>query len=253
MAKQTVFGVGQLFAIPSGATPTPIPFGILQDVSLDESFDVKELYGSNQFPEDIGKGKGKIHITAKIGAVDPLMFNSLFYGGTMTGGETRASIMEQGTIPSTPFTITAANGATFVKDLGVYDVTTGRMLTRVASAPATGQYSVSGVGVYTYAAADTGHIVQASYTYTTAAAAGVGSTIVVNNAALGNAPAQTQLILPVSRATNGKQLVKTYNSVVCTSMKQAFKNDDFMLTDLSFTAFADSAGQVLSYSMNGTN
>ena len=252
MAKQTSFGAGTLVAIPSGANPTPIPFGILQDVSTDESFDVKMLYGANQFPEDTGKGQGKINITAKIGVIDPVMFNSLFYGDTLTAGETRASIAETSTIPTTPFTVTVTNSATFATDLGVYDVTTGRFLTRVASAPTTGQYSVAS-GVYTFAAADTGHSVQVSYTYTVASSAGVGNIITVANRPMGTQPAQIKLVLSTIRSSTGKQLLKTYNSVVCTSLKQNFKNDDFTITDLAFTAFADSAGNVMSLSANGTN
>ena len=58
------FGSGSLFATPiggnQGANPTPIQFGTLQDVSLDVSFAMKELYGQNQFAEQVARGKGKI-------------------------------------------------------------------------------------------------------------------------------------------------------------------------------------------------
>jgi hypothetical protein len=40
---QSVFSAGYLFAIPSGATPTPLVFGALQDVSVDFQFDNKQL------------------------------------------------------------------------------------------------------------------------------------------------------------------------------------------------------------------
>jgi hypothetical protein len=51
------FGAGALWGTPltdyagnAIANPTPILFGTLQDVSMDISFDVKELHGENQFP-----------------------------------------------------------------------------------------------------------------------------------------------------------------------------------------------------------
>lgn len=254
--RQTLFGAGTLVAIPSGTNPTPINFGILQGVDIDESFEVKELYGSNQFPEDIGRGKAKIQISAKIAAVDPIMFNSLFYNSTLAGGEIKASIAELagsgGAIPGSPYALTVSNSATYATDLGVYNTTTGRWMTRVASAPATGQYSIA-AGVYTFAAADTTNVVQISYTYTVASATGVGSTITIANTALGNAPAQVKLVLNNVRATNGKQYTQTYNSITTLSRKLSFKNDDFLVTDLSFQAFADSSGNIGTLSANGTN
>jgi hypothetical protein len=64
---QVHFGSGALFGTPlqdafgtAVASPTLIKFGVMQDITLDISFDLKELYGQNQFPIAIGRGKGKI-------------------------------------------------------------------------------------------------------------------------------------------------------------------------------------------------
>ena len=55
--SEYLFGSGSLYAVPKidlagagVAVPTPVPFGALQDVSLDISFGQKELYGQKQFP-----------------------------------------------------------------------------------------------------------------------------------------------------------------------------------------------------------
>ncbi|MFX7021362.1 hypothetical protein ABTI29_21025, partial [Acinetobacter baumannii] len=68
---------------------------------------------------------------------------------------------------------------TFVKDLGVTDAK-AIPLKRVASAPATGQYSVdAATGAYTFAAADAGKTVFISFKYT-ATVAGAKSGVVSN-------------------------------------------------------------------------
>lgn len=74
------------------------------------------------------------------------------------------SIEEAGVIPVTPgpYTITVANVADFLEDLGV--TKGGVPLTRVAGAPAASQYSET-AGVYTFNATDQGDAVVISYRY----------------------------------------------------------------------------------------
>ena len=167
---QSVFGVGYLYATPAGANPTPMRFGALQDVSVDFSFDTKALYGSSQFALEQARGKGKIDIKSAVGRVDPNLFNSIFFGLAPSTGETLNAIDESGTIPGTPFSVTAANGATFKTDLGVYSTTTGLYMTSVASSPATGQYSGQHRDrrLHLQHRPDTGGAVKLNYTYNSA-------------------------------------------------------------------------------------
>ena len=74
---QSVFGAGYLFGVPSGANPTPVMFGAVQDTSVDFSFDLKQLYGQNQFALEQARGKGKIDIKSSIGRFDPNLFNQI--------------------------------------------------------------------------------------------------------------------------------------------------------------------------------
>src|ERR1700749_80806 len=122
---QSVFGAGFLFGIPSVANPTPVMFGAVQDTTVDFSFDLKQLYGQNQFALEQARGRGKIDIKSSVGRFDPNLFNQIYFGQTTTTGEVLNSISEAGTIPTTPYQITAANGATFKTDLGVYSTTLG--------------------------------------------------------------------------------------------------------------------------------
>ena len=66
---QVVFGAGVLYATQltdasgnalAANVTSPVKFGVLQEVSLDVSFDTKMLYGNQQFPIAVGRGKGKV-------------------------------------------------------------------------------------------------------------------------------------------------------------------------------------------------
>lgn len=72
-------------------------------------------------------------------------------------------ITEAATIPlSTPWQVTPAQSAKFSCD-HLVTFADGTALTRVSSAPAAGQYSVSATGIYTFAAADQGKAVTIGY------------------------------------------------------------------------------------------
>jgi hypothetical protein len=230
-----LFGPGALFGIPTAdvngnaiANPTPIQFGALQDVSLDISFDVKELYGQQQFAMDIARGKGKISGKAKKAIVNAALFNNLFFGGTATSGVLNDyDDLVGAPIPATPFTITPAlpNAGVWATDLGVTDIN-NRPYTRVASAPATGQYSVT-AGAYLFAAADTGKIVFIACQYT--ATSTVAQKIVVGNPLMGATPTfRAEIYIPYQ----GKSLVVSLPACVSSKISLATKLDDYTIPEL---------------------
>lgn len=234
------FGTGALFGLPNSgdtaADPTPYLLGALQSAQVDFKSTLKKLFGQNQFP--LAKARGQIEVTckAKIKAFDPGMLNQLYFGQTQTVGQTIAAIDEVHAIPSTPFQVTVTNGADFVTDYGVRNASTGAQLTKVASAPATGQYSVAAGGVYTFAAADTGISVKISYTYTSTTAG--TSTIVIANQLMGYAPEFRALL---SNTFRGKRFaIELYN---CTmgGLSIPTKQDDFWEADIDFEACTDSS------------
>ena len=53
---------------------TPVPFGALQDVSMDISSSKKELYGQRQFPLAVARGTGKIDCKAKAASFSAMLF-----------------------------------------------------------------------------------------------------------------------------------------------------------------------------------
>ena len=247
------FGAGQMFATPltdgtgaAIATPTPIIIGTLQNVDLDISGEVKELFGQNQFAAAIGRGKVKITGKAKFASIFALQFNNVFFGQTLASGLNGLVNDTVGAaIPGTPYQITPTipSSGTWAADLGVLD-STGKPMTRVASAPAAGQYSVA-AGVYTFASADTGKTVYISFRYTASVTGAQKQTIV--NQPMGYAPT---FECNLQESYNGKILNIRLRSCVGTKLGLGFKNDDFMIPDFEFSAFADSAGNVLDQSFS---
>lgn len=250
---QYAFGSGTLWGTPltdgvgtAITNPTPVRLGGLQDATVDASFDVKQLYGQNQFPLAVGRGKGKIGIKAKFAQINGSVFNTLFFGQTLnTNGIGNVTDATGTAIPSTPFTITPTppSSGVWSADLGVRS-SLGVPMTRVASAPATGQYSVS-AGVYTFAAADTALVVYIDYQYTYTSTSARKST--VTNPLLGTLPTfKTDLSVPY----NGKVMIVSFPA--CTASKLAFatKLDDFIIPELDIEVFADASGNVMTYSMS---
>lgn len=249
---QYLFGSGILWGTPltnSAGTaisnPTPVQFGALQDGSVDISFENKMLHGSNQFPLAVGRGKGKISGKAKAAQINGLFWNSIFFGQTLTAGILSDVYDTTGAaIPGTPYEITPTvpGSGTWTADLGVRDAN-GLPMTRVASAPATGEYSVA-AGVYTFAAADTLDVVYINYQYTATSTSAKKST--VTNQPMGYAPTfKCDLLMPFQ----GKSLILSLNQCITTKLALATKLDDFVIPEFDFEAFADAAGNVFSYGM----
>jgi hypothetical protein len=71
--------------------------------------------------------------------------------------------VEDVTIPGSPFQVLVNDSADFLQDSGVVYYPSGTALTKVASSPTTGQYTVSSGGLYTFSAGDTAQQVQIRY------------------------------------------------------------------------------------------
>jgi hypothetical protein len=160
------FGSGVLLGTRTDiANATPVNFGLVQEVTIDEQASVKELYGQYQYPLAVARGTVKTTGKAKVARISGLAFASLYYGLTPVAGQVATSFAEAGTVAaSTPYIVTVVNESTFVNDAGVLYATSGLPLIKVASSPAVGQYSVS-AGVYTFNSADAGKAVLVTYTY----------------------------------------------------------------------------------------
>lgn len=232
------FGVGQITLNPGGSNPTPTQLAILQDVDLDFSFTEKQLYGQFQLPVDVARAEAKFSFKAKEAQISSLLLGSFLTGSTSGTGYTSSAINEVGTI--TAGSVTVANSATFGTDCGVVNITTGIVMTRVASAPAVGQYSLSG-GVYSFNTSENTNTVWISYTYTVA---GSGKTITYNNQLMGQGTSYTCTLFNIFRT---KVVGLKFFGVTIPKLHTPFKNNDYTIAEIDGAIYADSAGRVMEY------
>lgn len=239
--SQYMFGTGQLFATPVGGG-APLRIGALQDVSVEFSGDVKQLFGQYQMPLDVARGKTKIEGKMGTANIDVSAFNQLFFGNTLTNNaEKRQVINEAGAVPgSVSYTITVANAADFFMDLGVKLVSTGQALKQVPSAPAAGQYSVdTATGIYTFNVAQASAAVLIDYIYD-ATTTGSGS-LTITNQLMGTTP-KFQLVM--SQVYNGKQFLMMLYSCTADKLSLPLKQDDYTMSEISYSAQADASNNI---------
>jgi hypothetical protein len=141
----------------------------------------------------------KIGIKAKFAQISGRIFGDLFFGQGMTAGTQTAAVedLTGAAIPTTPFQITPTvpNAGTWSRTWAC-SIPTACAMQRVASAPATGQYSVA-AGVYTFAAADVGKTVYISFAYTYALAS--AKSVIFNNIAMGTSRCSASTCRAVQR------------------------------------------------------
>ena len=238
---QSAFGAGFLWGTP--ANGAPVMFAALQSLSMDVSFDQKMLYGQSAFALEMARGKGKIDFKASVGRIDPVLFNAIFWGQGIAGGQVRSAVGEIAEpTPAGPVsTYAVANASAFRVDLGVYDSAHGRFLTRITSGqPAEGQYAVTG-GTYSFAPADAGPNLKIYYTY---GVAGSGSTITVTNPVMDAGPVFRADLVSGFR---GRQSVITAWACQSFKLSMPLKQDDFTLPEISFSALDDGTGAILTH------
>lgn len=246
--SQYVFGVGSAWAAATQdaqgntiAVPTPLKFGELQDIGADFSRDLKMLYGQNAMPVAVAGGKMKFDFKAKFARFSGRVFNDLYFGQTMTTGTLLAiyNDLTGAAVPSTPYQLVTAppGGGTYSRDLGVIDAN-GQPMQRVASAPATGQYSMT-TGTYTFAAADVGKQVFISYAYSATSAN--AKQIPLQNQAMGATPV---FGLDLGITYQGKQHNWRFPNCVASKLTLDPKQDDFAEIGFDFSAFADATNNI---------
>ena len=241
---QTLFGSGNLIAKNTASNSTPRQFGILQEVSWDVTWTMKNLYGQYQFAQDIGRGTAKLTGKAKVGTISGALLADIFFQPTAAPGTTQTvPVFNEAKTPSgSPPTCVAANTTGFV-DQGVIDLTTGTVMTLVTSSPAAGlSYSVNaGTATYTFGTGQGN--VWISYTYTKTSTQKGSWTY--DNQLLGTAPTFS-VVFGYKR--NSKTSCFSFHTCVSSKVSIGSKLEDFTIPDLEFEAFADTSGNVFDYS-----
>jgi hypothetical protein len=238
-----LFGSGEAIFIPKRdadgnaiAVPTPVSLSSCIDIGIEKKGDAKKHEGKFQYSiaSAIAKRSIEVSLTCNVHSAKSLTlstnesvlgsFDALYSPKTAT------------LIPATPFTITATPPGTgvFKTNMGVLS-DTGEALTRVASAPTTGQYSlVDATGVYTFAAADVGKAVYIKYTYSTSSG---GSSVAEYNRMQGEAP-EYSLIL-TSGTYRGVSVMFDAPIVTIKDTSQPFKNGDYMAQKITVDVLAN--------------
>lgn len=148
-------GIGVIYALPSGSTPTPIPIGIAKKVTSSLKIKKTPLNGQWKYPIDVAEFTHGMKL--KFGNCDfrGNILQMLIAQATSSSGQVLPVTGEAQTIPATPYQIgvgsavTLAQGATLVEDGGVYDYFAGKWLSRATVyPPTTGLYTVAGNAVF---------------------------------------------------------------------------------------------------------
>jgi hypothetical protein len=168
---QAAFGSGSLFAIPSGANPTPVPFGIIQDTTFDFSYELKTLHGQLQWAVKSARGKGKATWKCKSAQLNGAVINQIFFNGSLAASsQDLTALAEVHTVPGVAGTptpnVTVTYASTFLGNISVDYAAGGAYLVPVtAGSEATGFYSVTTAGVYTFGGTDVATAMHFTYLY----------------------------------------------------------------------------------------
>lgn len=238
------FGAGQMFLTPAQGGG-PVRIGILQEPSLDMSFDEKPLYGQNQWAVAIARGKAKGSVKAKFAQIDSGAIVKCFLGVTPIAGQDITTDLEPGAVPNAgPYTVQVLGHTHWTTDLGVVYATTGQPLTAVApGSEAAGKYSVA-AGTYTFAAADANAAVLISYQQNDTT---TGFKSTMTNQPMGTAVYfQTDLFQSNPEVTGQQWGLRCYR---CHSSKMTlpFKQDDWTIPEMESSIQANAAGKVMDF------
>jgi hypothetical protein len=222
-----LFGSGKLlFKAPDNQV---YQVGILQDVSINFESSTKDLVGNKQYPIATVHTAKKVTGKATSAIIDGRLMSTIM-SGTVTAGRV---IIGENVVTGASATV-SPSGTGFVADLGVIDAS-GNGMFLTGAAPALGAYSQSS-GTYTFNASEPDSKT-ISYSYNT----GSGQTLSVNNNLMG---LQTNYSCFLQEQFNGETFGLELLSVIIPSMDMAFKNEDFAVTNLNFSAQAKADGSV---------
>ena len=243
-----VFGSGVLIGTQLNVpTSTPINFGLVQKVSVNTSVGVKELYGQYAFPVAVGSGTRKVQWQGLFGAVQrPGPWSPVLQSGPDFGLDDISVLLRctafrpRARIPSrspTPL-ISSPTKASSMRRLGL-------PLLNVATLTAAAQYTFNAsTGVYTFYLADAGAGVLISYTYSSTAT--TTQNLAIANPLIGPTSTFAATLFATDPTTNAPFSV-TLNQCVASKFSFDTNIEDFAKPDFEFQAFANAAGQVMTF------
>lgn len=245
-----LFGSGAMFAFRTDVpNATPIEFGNLQECSIEFSGKNVKLRGRNKVPVALAQSEMDIKGKAKMATISPRLFSDLFFGTSLTTGQSSTATYEPAVASAN---LQVSNHATFIDDYGVVNAANNVRLAKVAAAPASGQYSVSNAtGTYTFNAADIAANLAVLITYSYGVP-GSGTQFTLFNTPGGIQPVfQVQLHDGYNGATGLKVSDLTLYSCISDKLNFPGKSTEFKVPELDFEAFDGfGTGRIMNWSMN---
>ena len=246
-----VFGSGVLIGTQLNvANPTPINFGLVQKVSVDTSVSVKELYGQFAFPVAVGSGTRKVNCKASLARFSGQAIGRLFYNQVPALGSTISQFAEVHQRPRhRPVHDRHHNSARIswptkgsLTPLAAFRLSMSRPERGTGSI-----HSIRRLASILSARRDQGSGVLISYTYTASSAqATTTRTLAIGNPLIG--PTSTfSATLFATDPTNNAQFSVTLNQCVASKFSFDTNIEDFAKPDFEFQAFANAAGQVMTF------
>lgn len=246
---QYSFGVGFVIGKRIDVSLTaPAFFGVCQEWSLDIDQKVETLMGQYKDPVDAAPAARAITGKVKFGKLSATSIGNSILGVNPTSAS-GFDIVTAETKTTSATTYTVAAGATYIEDLGVFYAATAIQLQPVASAPATGQYvpGASGTGTYTLASGDAAaNLLQFFYSKT----ATDQYNMTVTQSLMGSGPVmQLDFTNPYTVLGVVKKINILLPATRITKAPFDFKNANYMIPELDFTAFLNASGTIMQWSM----
>ena len=138
------------------------------------------------------------------------------------------------------------NSTHFLADQGVVYAATGLPLLNVATLTAAGQYTFNASsGVYTFSSGDQGTGVLISYTYSSTAT--TTQNLAIANPLIGPTSTFIATLFATDPTNQNLQFSVTLNQCVASKFSFGTNIEDFTKPDFEFQAFANAAGQVMTF------
>ena len=228
-----IFHSGEIKVISrASAIATPRDLLTIQETSFDFKGDIKNLMGEGQFAVDSAVGSIEISMKCKNGQLNPTTFADIYFGKSIAQNGEMYVKAEPITVAAG--TATLAGGALSAQDLGVYNSVTGLQYTRVANAPAAGQYVWGANGVLTFNVSENAQVLLASYIKT--------DNTTMQSFTANNELAGTTVTLEAffhKKMRDGRQFNMHFYNVIIPSLNFAYKINDYTMPDFTMQAFAD--------------
>jgi hypothetical protein len=240
------FGSGVVLGAPQTSSgnpapnPTPLGFGVTQNVKMTLGAEIKTLFGQSQWAVDSAVGKRSIKGTVEFAQISNALMSQLFFGDGVTAGSQFTSTYpgEAHSVPaSSTYTVTVTNAESPIVDFGVTYALTGVPLQKVSALTAAGQYEVNlATGVYTFDVADASAAVLVNYQYPMVSS---GTTLTVGTHPMGYGPVvEMNLVFPYE----GGGLGFIIPNARLGKIDIATKLDDYAMYTVDFEGFAGAAG-----------